>query len=1113
MLLIEEIHSSPVKEKALPTPVAPVKIMIPPDASLDKREMLFIQQLEEKELASGGGGANRINKVVKQKGNGFTYVSTLVRKNVIDKGATKESKERPLNEKDRILSMHAEERTSDHLKLVNDTVCKTMSAVPVPVKAVALREKDRELQIKLEIEQQEEKERKLRIQAKNALEKERQLKEKEMKRAMLLEAANKLLVDDLEGPDAESSALISSGMVGRLETVPSKAQLTGAKQQKPLKTAQSKNVSFQKKAVDADKTKLLTSETPALDVQTSNQFTNILGDEPTKSLPLLIPKRSIKSGGDAEQKTHEVVLPPIRKSSPTAPQRTSSPKQMTEAVKPRSAGKSQSQSVKAQELSVATTIKSQETTTKPIKLLEPVIIDQNIVPNRKELPPVKTISQGAVEKATEVTVAPVQSDIAEKLKDIPIRSKSAVERSHVQYVEDPKVDLEEIPDQEFKVVVAKSSALQQKLHEMDEESSYFEDDNVLANYQADSVYESNLEDSFVEDILPEFDDFDNQYLEEDDGDDSAYVDQAPSFIMHEVYLPVSIPSLNVLATLPWDIIEVLVPKSYDNGLRVLVRYDDAGIDNTGLPARGLFIHGFKTNCVAEEQGLLKIGDELLEVNGVSVCGQHLFFLVTLLEEFVADDCIMLKIKRRYDVDKNGAGLSTINTQMYGSPTVTRQQLEQFKEQEELLIQDMEYLDSVDLNTAEEKETENYSLNDEDEEDEDDKLEVEPPDPMFTTTTSTSNLPIPSLFDQPTLRPNLRTVQTSSEWDDYEYIVPKSIDGTLRIIIMKADGTHSGDSDLPSGGLFIHGFKNNSAAEESNTVRIGDEIIAINNSVVQNKDLKFVAYILEKHINDEYVLIHIRRRRVAITSLKPDSAFSTSLKLHFNKAEEESDMVVHDWNEEDADQNTDDYLRSLLDYGLSAKKSGSPGKSANSRSLFNLQTPTSANLNTNSLFASKPNTSIKKSASASDSRKLTSGIDFYTATPTKAVRTATPMLRLQSPSLATLRKLPTDVFQFNIPKTNGELCLYLRHEDEGLQGHGLFIHGFKQIAMETDDEENVVSYARSLVEQQGLIKIGDELITINGVDVEGKYLEDVVGALRYHVGDVISVCVKRRNIPL
>ena len=504
-----------------------------------------------------------------------------------------------------------------------------------------------------------------------------------------------------------------------------------------------------------------------------------------------------------------------------------------------------------------------------------------------------------------------------------------------------------------------------------------------------------------------------------------------------------------------------------------------------------------------------IGDELLALNGVSVAGQHLFFLVTLLEEFVADDSVMLKIKRRYDVDKNGAGLSTVNTQMYGSPVVSRQQLDKFKEQEELLIQDMEYLDNASMTPAEESQMEEVGVAGEDEEEKEDVLEVEPPDPMFSTTSSLMNAATPSLFDQPVFRSTKRKVQTNSDWDDYEYIVPKSIDGTLRIIILKADGTHAGDSDLPAGGLFIHGFKSNSAAEDAGLLRIGDELIAINNISVQNKELLNVADVLEQYVMDEYVLMTIRRRRVAITSLKPDSALSTSLKLHLSKVEEDSDMVVHDWNEEDAEQNTDEYLRNLLDYGLSARKSGSASKSATSKSLFHLQTPPSVSQNNNSLFASKPNTSVKKSRS--DSRKITPGLDVFASTPLKSARVATPMLRLQSPSLATLRKLPTDVMQFNIPKTNGELCLYVRHEDEGLQGHGLFIHGFKQIAMGPDDGINEVIYTRSLVEQQGLIKIGDELITINGVDVEGLYLEDVVGALRYHIGDTISVCIKRRNI--
>ena len=70
-------------------------------------------------------------------------------------------------------------------------------------------------------------------------------------------------------------------------------------------------------------------------------------------------------------------------------------------------------------------------------------------------------------------------------------------------------------------------------------------------------------------------------------------------------------------------LEVLVEKS-DGELKVHIRHDDEG------DRHGLFVHGFRPGSLAE--GVLEIGDELLEVNGHVVKSKYLEDLVLALRD-------------------------------------------------------------------------------------------------------------------------------------------------------------------------------------------------------------------------------------------------------------------------------------------------------------------------------------------------------------------------------------------------------------------------------------------------------------------------------------------------
>ena len=82
----------------------------------------------------------------------------------------------------------------------------------------------------------------------------------------------------------------------------------------------------------------------------------------------------------------------------------------------------------------------------------------------------------------------------------------------------------------------------------------------------------------------------------------------------------------------------------------------------------------------------------------------------------------------------------------------------------------------------------------------------------------------------------------------------------------------------------------------------------------------------------------------------------------------------------------------------------------------------------------------------------------------------------------------------MPKTNGELRIHIRHDDEG-DAHGLFVHGFKP---------------GSRAERQGIIRVGDEIAMVDGVNVEGGFLDDIVAVIRQHTGDSVPMRLRRRG---
>jgi hypothetical protein len=268
--------------------------------------------------------------------------------------------------------------------------------------------------------------------------------------------------------------------------------------------------------------------------------------------------------------------------------------------------------------------------------------------------------------------------------------------------------------------------------------------------------------------------------------------------------------------------------------------------------------------------------------------------------------------------------------------------------------------------------------------------------------------------QPSCFPSLEDLH-SLPFTDYRFNVPKT-NGQLRVHIRH-------DDDGESSGLFVHGFKSYSRAEEQGLLQVGDEVLEMNDVPMENKGLLDVIDAMEGH-TDEFVTIVVRRHEVS------GGLLSGTITPRF------SEHIGGGGSSQNHMSNTAGSVESL-------------GSSTGFRGL--------------------PNTSPR---------------------PFIVGKTQHPET---FPPLESLLKLPSQEMRFLVPKTNGQLRIELRHDDDG-ETNGIFIQGFRPF---------------SEAKKQGLLQIGDELLELEGVDVCGRQLEDVINVLAHHYGDDVEMVVCRR----
>ena len=200
---------------------------------------------------------------------------------------------------------------------------------------------------------------------------------------------------------------------------------------------------------------------------------------------------------------------------------------------------------------------------------------------------------------------------------------------------DSKLDLDLTEDEEYQKDVLRLGAPrlgEQQITKAAEEQNAGKEEEQRLSLAAEERKREEDERRKEADLLKkqEEDDF---WKQEGDGGSSSRrsskpsIASLPAFQIHEhehFVRPEQALNIEDIRKVATDVVDIQVTKSADGTLRVNVREDSDG------DHRGLFVHSFKKESIAEKEGLLLVHDEILCVNGVDVEGRDLAQLVTAL---------------------------------------------------------------------------------------------------------------------------------------------------------------------------------------------------------------------------------------------------------------------------------------------------------------------------------------------------------------------------------------------------------------------------------------------------------------------------------------------------
>ncbi len=501
----------------------------------------------------------------------------------------------------------------------------------------------------------------------------------------------------------------------------------------------------------------------------------------------------------------------------------------------------------------------------------------------------------------------------------------------------------------------------------------------------------------------------HQELDVDD-----YLANAPAFsIMDGLVTRPDIPSLDELRAAPSDELDVQVPKSADGTLRINLRHDDEG------DTHGLFIHGFKPNSAAETQGLIHIGDELINICGVDVEGQFLNAVVAVLQGHQGEFVDMRVRRHRLGNDLH------LRFDFAGMDGTT--QLSARKQ----------------ISSA--------------------RMEVSPrwSQPATPQLTARSDHEVFQIHDQVQRQTDTALAElTLFPAVDIDMLVPKSKDGSLRIYIRHDD---EGDAH----GLFVHGFKLNSAAEKQGLLKVGDELISVNDKYLKGGYLEDIVAVLTDHVGPA-VRLTIRRHL---------------LEEHDALLDE---MVAHEFEAERRAMAAEMEAKAALDQENAQRELEKALAAFESEALQDDEEEDSEAVAKKAARKKQLDTLIRE-----QKRQRQIRMEKEAEERAKKARSMPNSLLTDKAVAMAEKSKPWHDFDVAVPKTNGELRIHVKHSHK----KGLFIHGFKP---------------GSLAESQGILHQGDELVTIEGHDVHGKSLKILVDILKSHTSDVVNARFRRHR---
>eukprot|EP00603_Paraphysomonas_imperforata_P012482 CAMPEP_0114476450 /NCGR_PEP_ID=MMETSP0104-20121206/14760_1 /TAXON_ID=37642 ORGANISM="Paraphysomonas imperforata, Strain PA2" /NCGR_SAMPLE_ID=MMETSP0104 /ASSEMBLY_ACC=CAM_ASM_000202 /LENGTH=766 /DNA_ID=CAMNT_0001651179 /DNA_START=79 /DNA_END=2379 /DNA_ORIENTATION=+ len=505
-----------------------------------------------------------------------------------------------------------------------------------------------------------------------------------------------------------------------------------------------------------------------------------------------------------------------------------------------------------------------------------------------------------------------------------------------------------------------------------------------------------------------------------------------------------------------DVYEVEVPKTIGEDGKASLRIDIR--TDADVLGPGLFIYGFLPDSSAERQGLLQIGDELLMVNDVDVEAGSLEDLLVAMqkEEYANSDSVPMMIRRQTDQARH---VSSVSTPFAMLPPVQENVLSPHSHQSRL-------------------------SNPEDDS-----------SPVVNTAEGSSDSPGGFVL---------------------EIDVPKTDNRQQR-----------SDPQMFDKGLFIFGFlTENSRAEQQGNLQIGDEVLEVNGINVAGGTADDVDAILCNDVFPDVLLKIYRAKRTS------DSAVS-SVKAEYKKSEDVH-IPLHTMPslnlspfDHDADSGSTPSRRieapplQPLSQQRPAPDTTGDHESNSFRgpvtmpSLGNLQplnydSDTTDTSRRSTMNRMKSNDVLGDFSASSPVHISVSSVPSIPENPTSS-RQSPPMRGVGQESSellgrndsthsverrnARLSSFSSNIFELAVPKTDGKLKIDIRCDEETF-GPGLFVYGFAR---------------GSNVEKQGLLRVGDELLALNGYSVDGGTIEDLAEASRQTNPSAPAVTLKVRRV--